>query len=68
MESVRHVQLGDSATRPGLVLRTVNQDILNESPIYKVDSPFAELTIFDQDVLESKKGMTPSERARLARK
>ena len=46
MEAVRHLQLGDTSTRPGLVLRTVNQDILNEIPIYKEDSRFDELKIY----------------------
>ncbi len=47
MESVRHVCLTDPKTKPGLVLRTANEDCLMQAPIFNLESHISRFKFFD---------------------
>ena len=47
MESVRHVCLTDAKTKPGLVLRTANEDCLMQTSIFNSESHIRRFKLFD---------------------
>jgi hypothetical protein len=62
METVRHLSLADNTTtRAGRVLRTVNEAILDELPIFKLDSKIKAFEIDEEDV-DPEQAKTFSER------
>ncbi len=63
MESVRHISAADEGTRPGMLLRTLNKDLLMEPPAFKVGSKIKELDIIEDDIPESLQNRKITEKA-----
>ena len=50
MEAVRHLPLLDGKTCAGVILRTVNSELLCEEPVFTREHPLLEFRIFEDDV------------------